>query len=201
MIQIQQCMPRDLECLLHIYMAIGAMRPRTCDECLTHFVLSSDSQTVIHFFHIFPYDDQQQLVDARTFTYIDIFQGGRLILFRSYLLLVYVFNLPIEFFRKKKLRWKGNFYQFQFCCLAVHGNFCWNERLASNFKSCFDVQTLELLVLFSLDIIKLSTCFNIAIQRVSSGLASDITISYPFLDFTRVISAPSLPTTHPLNGP
>jgi hypothetical protein len=42
------------------------------------------------------------------------------------------------------LRWKGNDLHFQFRCLDVHGNSCENQRIAPNFKSCLDVQNMEL---------------------------------------------------------
>jgi hypothetical protein len=42
------------------------------------------------------------------------------------------------------LRWKGNDLHFQFHCLDVHRNSCWNQRIAPNSKSCLDVQNMEL---------------------------------------------------------
>jgi hypothetical protein len=42
------------------------------------------------------------------------------------------------------LRWKENDLQFQFFCLDVHGNSCWNQRIEPNSKSCLDVQNMEL---------------------------------------------------------
>jgi hypothetical protein len=41
------------------------------------------------------------------------------------------------------LRGKVNNFHFQFRCLDVHGNSCWNQRIAPN-STCLDVQSMEL---------------------------------------------------------
>jgi hypothetical protein len=79
------------------------------------------------------------------------------------------------------LRWKGNDLHFEFRCLDVHGNSCWNQRIAPNSKYCLDVQNMELnfnlgLGFFSLYIPK----FLFFIQIL---LNFDICTVFEFLEF------------------
>jgi hypothetical protein len=42
-----------------------------------------------------------------------------------------------------KLSGNENGLQFQNCCLDVYVITCWNQKVAVNFNSCLDVQTVE----------------------------------------------------------
>ena len=60
-----------------------------------------------------------------------------------------------------KLSGNGNGLQCQSCCLDVYVIASWNQMVAANSNSCLDVQTYELLLLKSLNIIPCSTCMKI----------------------------------------